>query len=63
MFTTGRILFTLFFMLLFVGMLVWSYRKDLKTIKFHYKKTYLVLLGLLTFLALLYLIVKLRKIL
>lgn len=61
MFTTGRILFTLFFILLFVGALVWGYRKDLQKTGVHYKKTYLVLVGLLTFIGVLYLIVKLRK--
>lgn len=63
MFTSGRILFTIIFVVVFIGVLVWSYRKDLQSVRFHYKKNYLVLVGLLTFVALLFLIVKLRKIL
>jgi len=63
MFTSGRILFTVIFIVVFTGVLIWSYRKDLKNIRTHYRRNYLVLVGLLTFIALLYLIVKLRKML
>jgi hypothetical membrane protein len=61
MFTTGRIVFTLFFVLAFAGILIWGYRKDLKGIGVHYKKNYKVLIALLIFIGLLYLIVKIRK--
>jgi len=61
MFTPGRILFTVIFVVVFVGVLIWSYREDLKNIRTHYRRNYLVLVGLLTFIGVLYLIVKLRK--
>ncbi len=63
MFTPGRILFTIVFVVIFATVLVWSYRKDLRKMSGQYKKSYLVLVGLLTFVAILFLIVKLRKIL
>lgn len=63
MFTSGRILFTVIFVVVFAGVLVWSYRKDLRNLREQYRKSYLVLVGLLTFVTLLLLIVKLRKIL
>jgi hypothetical protein len=63
MFTPGRILFTIIFVAVFAGVLVWSYRKDLRNMRVQYRRSYLVLVGLLTFVTLLFLIVKLRKIL
>jgi cbb3-type cytochrome oxidase subunit 3 len=60
MFTTGRIIFTLAFLLVFVAGLAWSYRKERSLNQTHYKKAYLVLLGILLFITLLYLIVKLH---
>ena len=37
MFSEGQKLFALFFIIVFVAMLIWSYRKDLKLHKIHYK--------------------------
>ncbi len=61
MFTKGQILFTIFFALVFIAYLVWSYWKDKQHSGIHYKRTWLVLVGLLTFIAILYFIVKMRK--
>lgn len=36
-FTTGRIIFMLFFIIAFAALAVYSYRKDLKNHKIHYK--------------------------
>jgi cbb3-type cytochrome oxidase subunit 3 len=63
LFTPGRILFTIIFVVVFVAVLVWSYRKDLSKMRGQYRRSYLVLVGLLTFVTILFLIVKLRKIL
>ncbi|MCE3259342.1 MAG: hypothetical protein K0S12_983 [Bacteroidetes bacterium] len=61
MFTTGRIIFVIFFLLVFIGGLIWSYRKDFNTTKIHFKRSYLILAGLIIFLTILFLIVKMRK--
>jgi len=60
MFTQGRILFIVFFVVAFVVALVWAYRKDKALHKVHFSKPYLVLIGLLAFIGILYLIVKIR---
>jgi len=36
-FTTGRIIFIIFFVLAFGGLIVWSYRKDIQNHKRYYK--------------------------
>jgi cbb3-type cytochrome oxidase subunit 3 len=61
MFTGGRLAFTLVFLLVFIGYLVWSFRKDKVINKTHYPKAYKTILGLIFILFALYLIVKLRK--
>ncbi|NBQ47548.1 MAG: hypothetical protein EBU33_03720 [Sphingobacteriia bacterium] len=61
MFTTGRIAFIIFFVLAFVGMLIWAYRKDGALHKIHFRRSYKVLLSLIGFILLMFLIVKIRK--
>ncbi|GGF80262.1 hypothetical protein [Wenyingzhuangia marina] len=39
MFSTGQIYFAIFFVLTFTAAMIWSYRKDLKRHKLHYKNT------------------------
>jgi len=56
MFTTGRWIFIGFFIALFVGALIWSYRKDLKLHKKQYKGSIWVLVGFIAFLLLLLLL-------
>ena len=63
MFTKGRIAFMVFFVLSFVIALIWAYRKDSALHKIHFSKSYKVLLALIGFVTLLFLIVKLRKML
>ncbi|MDB2385599.1 hypothetical protein N9V96_03930 [Polaribacter sp.] len=38
-FSTGRIIFIIFFVIAFVGLMIYSYRKDIKSHKMHYKNT------------------------
>ncbi len=48
MFTRGRIIFALIFVLLFIVLLVWSYRKDIKEnarVFVGSKKTLLIIIG------------------
>lgn len=61
MFTPGRIIFVAVFVLAFVGGLVWSYKKDGAVNRVHFKKPWLVLIGIIFFLTILFLIVKMRK--
>ncbi|TXK73555.1 hypothetical protein FT993_04370 [Mesonia sp. HuA40] len=56
MFTQGQIIFTLFFIVAFALLLLYSYRKDLKLHQKYYKRSWLVLLGFLVFLSSLWLI-------
>lgn len=60
MFTTGRIIFTICFILVFAIALFLSYKKDKSKTQFHYKKNYLILLGIFGVLSFLFLIVKIR---
>ena len=39
MFTTGRIIFSIFFIIVFVSLMIFSYKKDAKNHTIHYKKT------------------------
>jgi hypothetical protein len=61
MFTPGRILFVSIFVLAFIIMLIWSYRKETKLNKIHFSKSYKVIIALLLFLFLQFLIVKIRR--
>ena len=60
MFTTGRIIFTVAFVLVFVGAIIYSYRKDLKVSRQHYKGSIWILLFILLIFSTLFLIVKFR---
>jgi cbb3-type cytochrome oxidase subunit 3 len=61
MFTTGRIIFICVFVLVFVATLFWSYRKEKKLNKLHFKNAYMILIALILFLILQFLIVKIGK--
>ncbi|MBX3164720.1 MAG: hypothetical protein KF900_09580 [Bacteroidetes bacterium] len=61
MFTIGRIIFIVFFVVLFIASLVWSYRKERGVNQTHYKNSYKVLLALIAFVSLLFFIVKIKK--
>jgi hypothetical protein len=61
MFTSGRIAFSILFLLAFTGVLVWSYRKDLKIHKIHYRKAWKVVIGIILVFIILWIFVKLRR--
>ncbi|PZR21123.1 MAG: hypothetical protein DI539_08885 [Flavobacterium psychrophilum] len=54
MFTTGQLVFAVLFFVAFVITMVVMYRKDLMTHKKYYKGTYKILLGFLSFIAILF---------
>ena len=51
MFSSGQKLFALFFILVFVAVLIWSYRKDIYLHKIYYKKVWVVALGIIVVIA------------
>ena len=53
MFSTGQLGFAIFFVIAFIAIIIYSYRKDLPLHKKYYKGSYRVLLGFLVFVALL----------
>ena len=61
MFTTGRIIFVAFFLLIFVIAMVWSYKKEKSITQIHFKKSYKILIALILFLVIQFIIVKIRK--
>tara|TARA_R110002073_G_scaffold220418_1_gene380597 strand:+ start:86436 stop:86624 length:189 start_codon:yes stop_codon:yes gene_type:complete len=46
MFSSNQKIFALLFAIVFIIAIVWSYRKDLKLHKIHYKKVWVVGLGI-----------------
>ncbi|PCI09326.1 MAG: hypothetical protein COB73_05745 [Flavobacteriaceae bacterium] len=56
MFSSGQKIFAVIFAIVFAAAMVWTYRKDLKLHKVHYKKTYLVGLSVLAIIILFVLI-------
>ncbi|GIV26722.1 MAG: hypothetical protein KatS3mg027_0536 [Bacteroidia bacterium] len=58
MFTRGRLIFVVFFIIAFLVGMIYAYRKDLKEIRQQYSGIYLVFFVLVLFLLILYLLVK-----
>lgn len=56
MFSTGQWIFVVFFIILFVIVLLYAYRKDLKLHRKYYKGSLFVLAGFLGFMLLLFLL-------
>lgn len=56
MFSTGQLIFAGIFILVFILVMIYSYRKDLKLHRKYYKGTVYILLGFLLFIALLFVI-------
>lgn len=56
MFSTGQWIFMGFFILVFVGVMLYAYRKDLKLHQKHYKGSFLVFVGFIFFIFLLFLL-------
>ncbi len=54
MFSTGQKIFGVLFFIVFVGIIVYQYRKDIPLHKIYYPKTYQVLLAFFGFLLLLF---------
>jgi hypothetical protein len=52
-FSRGQIIFAIAFSVVFIGVLIWSYRKDKNLTRNYYKKSgFWVLLGIIAFLVL-----------
>ncbi len=47
MFTSGQKIFALFFIIAFAILMVWSYRKDIKLHKIHFKNSYVVIIAII----------------
>lgn len=56
MFSTGQIIFAVLFFIVFVGVMIYSYRKDLKLHKKYYKGSLYILVGFLLFILMLFLL-------
>ncbi|MDX1603554.1 MAG: hypothetical protein R3209_10815 [Salinimicrobium sediminis] len=55
MFSTGQLIFAGLFFVVFVAVIFFSYRKDLKLHRKYYKGTFYILLGFIAFILLLFL--------
>ena len=56
MFSTGQLIFAGFFVIAFVSIMIFSYRKDIKLHRKYYKGSIYVLVGFIVFILLLFLI-------
>jgi hypothetical protein len=56
MFSQGQLLFAVFFVIAFISLMIFSYRKDLKNHKLHYKGSYKILIVFLLTIGVLFLI-------
>ncbi|KDN55759.1 hypothetical protein [Flavobacterium seoulense] len=56
MFSQGQLVFALCFFIAFVIVMIFSYRKDIKTHKIFYKGNYKILIGFFIFIGLLFVI-------
>ncbi|MAY23248.1 MAG: hypothetical protein CMC74_10750 [Flavobacteriaceae bacterium] len=53
MFSTGQLIFAILFILSFVALMIFSYRKDKKLHRKHFKGSFWILVGFLFFIGLL----------
>jgi len=51
MFSKGQLIFAAFFVVAFTIAMVWSYRKDIKIHRKHYKNTFLVVIAIFLIIA------------
>ena len=58
MFTEGQLIFAVFFVVVFIAIMIFSYRKDLKLHKKYYRGSLLILIGFLLFIGLLFVLKK-----
>lgn len=61
MFTTGQLVFAACFIVVFVAVMIYVYRKDLALHKKYYKGSYWILIAFLAFIAVLFVIKILTK--
>ncbi|WP_430613008.1 hypothetical protein [Flavobacterium sp. JP2137] len=54
MFTPGQIKFSIFFVVVFIGIMIYVYRKDIQLHKTYYKGSIWVLMGFIAFIAVLF---------
>ncbi|MDC3110055.1 hypothetical protein OA490_03720 [Flavobacteriales bacterium] len=59
MFTSGQLVFAIFFVITFTIIIIYTYRKDLKFLKNTYKGVHWVLIGFIVFFSLLLVLKKL----
>ncbi len=52
MFSKGQLIFAAFFAIVFIGLMIWSYKKDIKLHQFYYKKVWIVAIGIFLAIAL-----------
>jgi len=57
-FTTGRIIFVINFVVVFAAVLIWSYAKEKRLNRAHFKRSYKILIGIILFVILQFIIVK-----
>lgn len=46
MFSKGQLIFAVIFVIAFIILMIWSYKKDIKIHKKHYKNTFIVLIAI-----------------
>jgi len=51
MFSKGQLVFGAFFIIAFLLLMIWSYRKDIKVHKKHYKNTFIIIIAVFLILA------------
>jgi uncharacterized membrane protein YccC len=56
MFSQGQLVFAVCFLIAFIIVMIFSYRKDIKTHKIFYKGNYKILIGFFIFIGLLFVI-------
>ena len=52
MFSKGQYIFGAIFAFLFIGAMIWSYRKDIKLHQFYYKNVWIIAIGIFIVIAL-----------
>ncbi len=52
MFSKGQYIFGAIFAFLFIGAMIWSYRKDIKLHHFYYKNVWIIAIGIFIVIAL-----------
>jgi len=61
MFTTGRIIFTFSFLVVFILGMLYAYRKDLKINRLHFSRSYWIIIAILLIFSSLFLIIKVKS--